>query len=381
MRLRWKVVLGLAGSFLVLVAVLLTEGWQAFGHRAQGERAERMHHSPQWAGSHFENPQPLHNEVWGSLTGALHRSDDVSPHAPVPVQPFDAGVFATPPASGLRVTWLGHSSTLVELDGVRILTDPVWSERVSPYDWLGPTRWFPPPIPFAELPAIDAVVISHDHYDHLDLGTVLRLNERKVTFIVPVGLGAHLEYWGVPTSRIVELEWWQSTKVGAIEITCVPARHASGRVGYDYGATLWAGYALFGTKRVYFSGDTGLFPAMKTVGEKLGPFDLTMIEVGQYHQAWPDWHGGPEQAVRAHQWVKGSLFLPIHWGAFALAYHGWTEPIERALAEATRLSVPVVTPRPGQPFEPSSPPGVERWWPSLPFVTGAQDPIVSTQLE
>jgi L-ascorbate metabolism protein UlaG (beta-lactamase superfamily) len=381
MTRRRKLTLGLSTAFLLLTVGLLADGWQAFGHRAEGARRERMHHSPEWAGWHFDNPQPLRNDALGSFGALLHPSPDVSPRTPVPVQPFDAAVFARPPTSGLRVTWLGHSSTLIELDGARILTDPVWSDRVSPYDWVGPTRWFPPPIPFDQLPPIDAVVISHDHYDHLDFKTITRLNRAPTVFIVPLGLGAHLEYWGVPTSRIIELEWWGATKVGPVDVTCVPARHASGRVGVDYGATLWAGYALVGTRRVYFSGDTGLFPAMKTIGEKLGPFDLTMIEVGQYHQAWPDWHGGPEQAVRAHQWVQGRLFLPIHWGAFALAAHGWTEPVERALAEATRLQVPIVTPRPGQPFEPGAPPPVERWWPTLPFVTGAENPIVSTQLE
>ncbi len=382
---RWRrirqVGAGFTAAFVLLVAGVTIDGWWAFGHRVEGERRTRVEHSPQWAGGHFENPQPLHNEAVASLVGAFRISDDVSPKTPVPVASFEPLRFATAPESGLRVTWLGHSSTLVEVDGVRVLTDPVWSERVSPFSWVGPRRWFPPPIPFESLPAIDAVVISHDHYDHLDAGTIARMKAWNTTFIVPLGLGAHLEYWGVPRSRLIELDWWESTVVKGVTIHCVPARHASGRFVFDYGAKLWAGYALVGpAHRVYFSGDTGLFPAMKTIGEKLGPFDLTMIEVGQYHRAWPDWHSGPEQAVRAHQWVKGKVFLPIHWGAFALAYHGWTEPIERALAESARLQVPILTPRPGQSVEPSAPPTPERWWPTLPFTSAIDDPIASTQL-
>src|SRR5262249_2125470 len=157
-----------------------------------------------------------------------------------------------------------------------------------PLSWIGPKRWFIPPIPLADLEPIDAVVISHDHYDHLDRNTILALKEQNSTFVVPLGIGAHLAYWGVPEQHIVELDWWERTKINGLQITCVPARHASGRLGIDDDAKLWAGWALIGARhRVYYSGDTGLFPALREIGEKLGPFDLTMIEVGQYGQGWP----------------------------------------------------------------------------------------------
>jgi L-ascorbate metabolism protein UlaG (beta-lactamase superfamily) len=295
--------------------------------------------------------------------------------------PIDPKLFDSPPPSGLRVTWLGHSTLLLEIDGHRILTDPTWSERASPFGWAGPRRWFTPPIPIGALPHLDAIVISHDHYDHLDYPTIAALKDHDTRFVVPLGIGAHLAYWGVPESRIVELDWWERTKIGDLEIVCSPARHASGRALYDDDAKLWAGWAFLGpVHRAYFSGDTGLFPALRDIGDRLGPFDVTMIEVGEYGRAWPDWHLGPEQAVTAHRMLKGRVMLPIHWGTFALAYHGWTEPIERAIVAAQAAGVTLVAPKPGQSFEPFAPPPIQRWWPDLPWRTAAEDPIVATKM-
>jgi L-ascorbate metabolism protein UlaG (beta-lactamase superfamily) len=377
----WRLAQALAAFVLLSIAVVYVGGHRSFGQRAEGTRLARMRHSPEWQGSHFVNPQPLVNSGWLMLKGAFTASRQASPATPLPTAPDDRARFATPPPSGLRVTWLGHSTTLVEIDGRRLLTDPVWSERASPLPWLGPRRWYPPPLALSELPPIDAVVISHDHYDHLDRPTILAMKDWPTTFIVPLGLGAHLAAWGVPQARIVELDWWERTTVQNLTIVCTPARHASGRMLIDNDTKLWAGYAFLGDRhRVYFSGDTGLFPAMRDIGARLGPFDLTMIEAGQYNRAWPDWHIGPEQAVRAHQLVRGRLMLPIHWGLFRLAYHGWTEPVERVRAAALVAGVALVVPRPGQSFEPAAPPR-DQWWPDLPWHTAAQDPIVSTQMD
>ncbi len=363
---------------LLLGAAIVVDGWKAFGTAARGERLQRMQQSPQWKDGAFENPQPLVNDGWLMLKGLFNASPDASPKTPVPLEKVDPKLFETAPASGLRVTWLGHSTTLVEIDGQRVLTDPIWSDRVSPISWAGPKRWYAPPIALKDLPPIDAVVVSHDHYDHLDYGTMVALKDMNVAFVVPLGVGAHLEYWGVPAAKITELDWWESKKVGALEITATPSRHASGRVLFDMNAKLWAGYALVGPKhRVYYSGDTGLFPAMKEIGSRLGPFDLTMIEVGQYHRAWPDWHIGPEQAVEGHQWTNGKVFLPVHWGLFTLAYHGWTEPVERALAAAKLAQATAFSSKPGQSVEPEVALPNERWWPEVPWETAQQHPIVS----
>jgi len=380
-RLALRALLALVSALTVFVLVAVIDGWQAFGQAASGARLERMQRSPRHAGR-FVNPEPLANYYGEMLLGMFAKSEHASPDAELPVVKVSASRFAEPPAGGLRVTWLGHSTLLVEIDGKRILTDPVWGERASPLGWLGPRRWYAPPLSLEDLPALDAVLISHDHYDHLDMPTILALRDRDLRFVAPLGVGAHLAYWGVPEERIVELDWWERTELAGLEIVCTPARHASGRTLVDQDATLWAGYALLGPRhRVYFSGDTGLFPAMDDIGRELGPFDLTMIEAGAYGSAWPDWHLGPEQAVTAHRMVRGELLLPIHWGLFDLAFHGWTEPIERVLEAAEAEGVRVVAPRPGESVEPGVAMPVARWWPETPWTRGAEDPIVATRME
>ncbi len=206
----------LAAGALVSLAIgaLLIDGWAAFGRRAQGARQSRMTKSPQFHDGKFHNPQPLWNDGWKMLTGLFRASKQGSPAAAPTTVSGGAQRFATPPASGLRVTWLGHSTLLLEIDGLRVLTDPVWGPRTSPVSWAGPKRWYDPPLKLDELPKLDAVVISHDHYDHLDYPTITAMKDWDTTFIVPLGVGAHLSHWGVPEARIVELDWWDRTRVG-----------------------------------------------------------------------------------------------------------------------------------------------------------------------
>lgn len=362
---------------------VVADAWRALGSSPSGARQARIEGSPQWRNGHFENPQPLWNDIWGALTSILKSSADTLPKAPLPVERVAPERFKEAPSSGLRITWLGHSTCLIEIDGLRILTDPMFGERASPLTWLGPKRWYAPPLAQDALPPLDAVLISHDHYDHLDYATITALKDRVTTFIVPLGVGAHLEYWGVPASHIVELDWWESHALGELRVVATPARHASGRtlpvlLG---NRTLWAGFALVGPKhRVYYSGDTGLFPGLTEIGARLGPFDATLIEVGAYNQAWPDWHLGPEQALRANRMLGGRLMIPIHWGLFRLAYHAWTEPVERVLEMAQADGQAAFVPKPGQSLEPGELPPPLRWWPSVPWTKAAEDPIVSTKM-
>jgi L-ascorbate metabolism protein UlaG (beta-lactamase superfamily) len=290
--------------------------------------------------------------------------------------------FETPPRTGLRVTWFGHSTLLVEVDGRRVLVDPVWGERASPFSWSGPRRFLAPLLPLKEVPHVDAVVISHDHYDHLDMPTIQAMKDWNTTFIVPLGVGAHLESWGVPGDRIVELDWWERTSLGDVEVVATPARHASGRSPFSrQNGTLWAGFALVGpAHRVYCSGDTGFFPGLHEIGARLGPFDLAMIEAGAYGRSWPDWHLGPEQAVRASRMVRADVLLPVHWALFNLAFHAWTEPAERVLVAARDAKVKVVIPLPGQSVEPGALPAPARWWPRVPWRAAEEDPILATQM-
>lgn len=375
---------GLFGAFAVIVLVVVSANRAAFGKQAQGDRRERMAASPQWVENEFENPQPLWNDtsLSGIANAILNSSDFATPAnvaADIPVIEGDGSTFDAEPPSGLRVTWFGHSSMLIEIDGKKVLTDPVWGPSPSPVTWVGPRRWYAPPVALSDLPAVDAVVISHDHYDHLDYPTIEVIKGWETLFFVPLGVGAHLAYWGVPEDRIVELDWWERLDLGDLSIVCTPARHASGRGLFDRNATLWAGWALLGpAHRVFFSGDTGLFDGMKEIGDAFGPFDVTMIEVGAYNAAWPDWHLGPEQAVLAHEWLRGDVMMPVHWGLFDLAAHGWTEPAERTLVAAQHAGVPTAFPRPGESFEPSVRPLVGRWWPEVPWQTADEHPVVAT---
>lgn len=279
--------------------------------------------------------------------------------------PLAAPGFFDGDAGRLAVSWLGHSTALVEIDGYRVLTDPVWSNRCSPSDVVGPHRLHPPPIQLEGLPAVDAVVISHDHYDHLDIDTVLALaHTQRAPFFVPLGVGAHLRAWGIPEHRVVELDWQESAQVDDLTVVCVPARHFSGRF-LDRDATLWASWAFVGPNhRAYFGGDTGYTGSFAQIGADHGPFDLTLLPIGAYNAAWPDIHMNPEEAVRAHLDLTGTggLLVPVHWGTFRLAPHPWAEPVERLLAAAQPAGVEVAVPLPGQRLDPAAPQPSDPWW-------------------
>lgn len=281
-----------------------------------------------------------------------------------------------PPAAGdLAVTWLGHATTLVEIDGRFVLTDPVWSRRVSPSATVGPTRLHPMPIAVGQLPALTAVVISHDHYDHLDLATVRQIvATQQAPFLVPLGVGAHLRRWGVPAARIVELDWNQSITIDGIEFGCAPGRHFSGR-GFRRNTTLWCSWALVGPRhRVFFGGDTGYTAEFARTAQRWGPFDVTLLPIGAYSEHWPDIHLNPEEAVAAHRDLRGGLLLPIHWATFDLAMHSWPEPIERL--RAAGAAERIATPRPGERVDPARPLPPDDWWaaPAADRVAAAPDP-------
>jgi L-ascorbate metabolism protein UlaG (beta-lactamase superfamily) len=275
-------------------------------------------------------------------------------------------LYETGPRSGLRITWFGHASSLIEIDGVTLLIDPVWDERAAPTQWAGPRRFFPPPLALEELPPIDAILISHDHYDHLGAGTVRRLARmeslQQTRWITTLGVGTILADFGVARARTTELDWTEHVQIGSLTITALPARHFSGRSLFNRFETLWASFALIGPKhRVYYGADSGEWYGFREIGENFGPFDLTMLEIGASDPLWRDIHMGPEGAVRSFRELGGhGLFMPIHWGLFDLALHPWQQPIETITAVE---DLKLWSPTPGVPTEVVSDQEIRSdWW-------------------
>ena len=367
-------------TFALLVLVLTwisTDHFRAFGGAPAGPRLERMRASPQFVDGKFQNAEPTSlmapRAYGGALAEWLFGKEMRTPTCPLPLATDTTARLASPPASGLRITWLGHSTTLIEIDGARLLTDPVWGERASPSRWVGPHRMHPPPLALADLPPVDAVLISHEHYDHLDMGTVQALGARGAVFHVPLGVGAHLGAWGIPPAQIVEHDWWQdATLPGGVRVVSTPARHFNGRgIPWRIGA-LWTSWSIVGPRhRVFFSGDTGLTDGFNEVARREGPFDVALLEIGQYHESWGSIHLGPAGALEAFARLGAKTLIPIHWSTFSLAYHAWSEPAETLLEAARGRGVPLLTPRLGEPIEPTDPHAMTAaWWRALPPIAG-----------
>jgi L-ascorbate metabolism protein UlaG (beta-lactamase superfamily) len=369
MARRTLALVALLAAALGTATVTTTAGCAAFG------AAPVAHTSPHFRDGHFVNEEPTGVMREGGGAALLEWLSPGTMRAPTCPLPLVKPTLHPPPAGGLRLTWLGHSTTLIELDGLTVLTDPQWSERASPSTLVGPRRFHPPPLPFADLPHLDAVLISHDHYDHLDLATVQALDARGVTFHVGLGVGAHLEGWGVPRARIVEHDWWSASDLGGgVQLVSTPARHFSGRRGVGNDGTLWTSWALVGPRhRVYFSGDTGTQGAFDTVAARYGPFDVAMLEIGQWHPSWGDIHLGPRGALDAFARLQAERLFPIHWSTFELGLHPWSEPPETLTVEAARRGVKVLTPRLGESVEPATA-VTGPWWRAYPPLAAACPP-------
>jgi L-ascorbate metabolism protein UlaG (beta-lactamase superfamily) len=283
------------------------------------------------------------------------------PAAAIPVQRLTAADLAAAPDESLFR--LGHSTVLLKLRGVYWLTDPVFSQRASPVQWAGPKRFHAPPISIDELPPIEGVILSHDHYDHLDHAAIQQLASKVKVFVTPLGVGDRLIAWGVDPARVRQLDWWQSTSVNGLQLVATPAQHFSGRGLHDSNRTLWASWVIQTDKlRVFFSGDTGYHADFRTIGERFGPFDITLLETGAYDLAWADVHMQPEQTLQAHIDLRGRWLMPVHNGTFDLALHPWTEPFERIQALAAARGVPLATPAMGERLSLNAPQAGHAWW-------------------
>ena len=324
-------------------------------------------------GRRFSNPVPTviggFSTIFKVLPHYLMNKAETTPVKPLGPFRTDVSVYGAAPESGLRVTWMGHSSMLLEIDGVRILIDPVWDERASPMRWAGPKRFFSAPMRLEELPPVDVVLVSHDHFDHLGKATIRGLaaleSMRGARWVTSLGVGEELRRFGVAAERVAEMDWTESVAVGGLEITAVPARHFSGRSLFNRFETLWSAFVLKGPKHtVYFGADSGWWEGFAEIGAAYGPFDLTMLEIGAFDALWDGIHLGPDGAVRAFEAMGGKgLIMPIHWGLFDLALHAWRQPMTRMLELAEEKGIRVWAPEPGRPTEVVG--GVEvrsDWW-------------------
>ncbi|WP_206997920.1 MBL fold metallo-hydrolase [Trinickia mobilis] len=332
----------------------------------RGRASSRSHSSPQHDGERFRNVKPRPAEGFGKTLSIAWNVLFNKPRgtAPAGALPVDAltreQLVAAPDRSLYR---LGHSTLLLKLRGQFWLTDPVFAERASPFRHVGPKRFHAPPIALADLPPLAGVILSHDHYDHLDRETVLALAATTSVFLTPLGVGDRLIEWGIDAAQVRQLDWWQHAEIGGLAFTATPAQHFSGRSLFDGNSTLWASWVIVdGDLRVFFSGDTGYFDGFKTIGERLGPFDVTLLETGAYDAQWPYVHMQPEETVQAHVDLRGRWLMPVHNGTFDLAMHRWQEPFERVTGLAAARGVALATPRMGERLDLAAPLRGERWW-------------------
>ncbi len=370
--LKWSF---LSLVFFVILTMVIVIAWMnlspQFGGTVSKAQKEAYAKTGHYARGIFLNDEEINMEMDCHSITAMFREvmnphPDVTPGQNIEVQRISQQNINTLPDTVARISWLGHSSFLIELDGMKILIDPVFGQYASPHPWFGRKRFNSEmPISIHELPDIDIVIISHDHYDHLDYPSIKQLKEKVGHFFVPLGVGNHLKRWKISDDMISELDWWQEQEFSELKIIMTPSRHMSGRGFTDQSATLWGSWIIQGAGRnIYFSGDGGYGKHFKSIGEKYGPFDIGLMECGQYNELWRDVHLMPEESVQAAIDVKADLIIPIHWGSFALATHSWTDPVERITKEAARLSVPITTPRIGEPvyLNGSLLPPKGRWW-------------------
>lgn len=363
-------VLLIIAAFTITGALFINTSAQ-FGSPPSEVQQEKYLRSSQFRNGIFVNAIPTSLDMGFSNMARMiyrfffDRKPDLEPTGPLPMEKVDSIQIVSKPPEIKRLTWFGHSACLLEMEGKRILFDPMLGPSPAPHPLLGPKRFSKElPIPIEKLPHIDAVVISHDHYDHLDYESILKLKDKTDHFYAPLGVGAHLVAWGVDPDKITELDWWKESSIDGFTFICTPARHFSGRGLFDKFATLWSSWIVTTENtRLYFSGDGGYGPHFKEIGDRYGPFDLVMLECGQYNKLWKDIHMMPEETVQAAIDLKGKVMMPIHWGAFALAMHPWTDPVSRVTKSAHARNINITTPVIGEPVMFQGPEiPIREWW-------------------
>ncbi len=359
------------GLFLLtLIVIVLFFGVQGvlegdeFGGDPLANKINLLEESSHFKEGRFHNTHKERDQgIWVNIKDFINGTNK-KPPAPFPIiKP----VYEEAVLPGLRAVWFGHASVLVEIDGYRVFFDPMLSSHAFPVKSLAPQRMNPAPVDLKNLPKIDAVMISHDHYDHLDMKTVKHLAEKGSKFFVGLGVGAHLEKWGIDKSSIKEMDWGDSVKFKGLVVNCTQARHYSGRKSMSRN-TLWASWVVQGVKHsVFHSGDSGYSDHFKEIGERFKNIDMSFIKVGDYglDLGWQDIHMLPENSVQAHVDLRAKQMIPIHWGVFTLSNHPWDEPIERTVKAATGKNIVLRIPKIGEVVETKKEFKDNYWWRDL----------------
>jgi L-ascorbate metabolism protein UlaG (beta-lactamase superfamily) len=374
LKILGKILLSLLA---LIIAVLLFVGLYfqfatRVGTTPKGERLARIEASPNYRDGVFHNLIETNMDIpWRAIAAVVWEGivggKESEPRDTIPTIPFDRAAWNIIPETDFAVAWFGHSTVLIKIDGLTILCDPVFSERGSAFTFVGPKRFPYTHQPRLEdLPHVDVVLLSHDHYDHLDYRSILYLKDRVEHWLMPLGVGAHLEYWGMAPEKIREFDWWEGTSVESLELTLAPSRHFSGRGISSRFSTLWGAWVVKGREHtLLFGGDSGYSPSFSEIGDRFGPFDLVMLECGAYNEAWADIHLFPEELPLAATDLRAKALMPIHWGKFDLALHPWKDPIERLSAAMFHSSIPLFTPRVGRITTNADPAFSEQWWTGL----------------
>ena len=364
----WRITLLVLLSVSVIITLFLTMSPE-FGGKYNSADRERYQKSALYQDGKFINETPTSldmgfADMMKTMKEFIVGVPDSEPGFELPIEKVDSITLAGNTVA-TRLIWFGHSAFLVQMDGLNILIDPMFGKVPAPHPWLGKNRYSKElPIEIEQLPAIDLIIISHDHYDHLDYGSIQKLKGKTKKFYVPLGVGAHFKKWGVPPADIHELNWWDEITHERLQLAFTPARHFSGRGLTDRWTTLWGSWVIKGVNdNFYFSGDSGYGPHFKEIGNAYGPFDFAMIECGQYNEKWSQIHMMPEESAQAAVDLNTKLMMPIHWGAFTLALHSWTDPVERVEIKAKELGMPITIPKIGSFINFKSALEInDRWW-------------------
>ena len=365
-----KILKNIFKGLLFLVAFCLVGYYMIkYFNSAVGKAPESasMEKSPHYKDGKFQNMIPTSSADFGDMPKVIKayitRKVESAPNKDYLFTESNTALLKNDSLNTIKYNWLGHAAILMEQKGKYILLDPMLGKRASPFSFLGPKRYSKPPILSEDLPDLEAVIFSHDHYDHLDYPTIKAIEKKTKKFYVPLGVGASLLYWGVPQEKIVECSWWdQKVQKGDITITATPARHFSGRL-FSQNNTFWASWVIeWGEEKVYFGGDTGIFDGFEEIDQKLGPFDMALLPIGAYNEAWHDIHMDPKEAIDAFKQMRAKKIFPIHWGTFDLALHSWYEPIEQLIELSDQDSIPLITLPQGEWFTKDDHATDQNWW-------------------